>query len=439
VAEKETRGEFLGRAAAVASGAAIGAAGGYAVGNREDTAEAAAAADLTTWAGVRSSFALADDRVQLASFLLASHPQPVRDAIERHRRELDANAAGYLRANERRFDEDAAAAIARYLGGTVENVALTGSTTMGLGIVCGGLQLARGDDVLTSVHDFYATHEALRLRARETGARVRRVRLYDEPERADPRDIVRRVVDAVRPETRYVALTWVHSSSGVKLPIAEIAAALTRLNRRRPSARQIAFAVDGVHGFGVEDVKAAELGCDFFVSGCHKWLFGPRGTGVVWASARGWSRVRPRIPTFDGRSYGAWIEGRAPTQTPPGPAMTPGGFHAFEHRWALAEAVAFHEAVGPTRVAARTHDLTQELRDELSRIPRVRVRTPRDAAGLVCCELPVPADVAVDRLAADGVVASVTPYATRYLRFGPSIVNDDRDLERAIEAVRVLA
>jgi selenocysteine lyase/cysteine desulfurase len=309
---------------------------------------------------------------------------------------------------------------------------------MGLGIPFGGLRLASGDDVLTSEHDFYATHEALRLRAQEPGARVRRVRLYDEPERADPGEIARRVTDAVRPETRYVALTWVHSSSGVKLPIAEIAAALARVNRRRPSARQVAFAVDGVHGFGIEDVNAAELGCDYFVSGCHKWLFGPRGTGVVWASERGWSRVRPRIPTFDGRSYGAWIEGRAPTQTPPGPAMTPGGFHAFEHRWALAEAIAFHEAVGRNRTASRTHELAQALREELERVPGVRIRTPRDAAGLICCELQVPADLAVDRLAEVGVVASVTPYATRYLRFGPSIANDERDLERAVEAVRSL-
>ena len=435
MAERETRGEFLVRTAAVASGAVVGAAGGYAVGTR-DEGDASVVPDLTTWTGVHESFALADDRVQLASFLLASHPRPVRDAIERHRTELDADAAGYLRANERRLDEEAAAAIARYVGGTPDDVAVTGSTTMGLGIVYGGLALARGDEVLTSEHDFYATHEALRLRARETGARVRRVRLYDAPEQAEPREIVRRVTDAVRPETRYVALTWVHSSTGVKLPVAEIAAALARVNRRRPSARQIAFAVDGVHGFGIEDVNAADLGCDYFVSGCHKWLFGPRGTGVVWASERGWSRARPRIPTFDGRSYGAWIEGRPPTQTPPGPAMTPGGFHAFEHRWALKEAVAFHEAIGRARVASRTHELARTLRDELARVPGVRVHTPRDAAGLVCCELSVPADLAVDRLAAEGVVASVTPYATRYLRFGPSIANDERDLERVVQAVR---
>jgi selenocysteine lyase/cysteine desulfurase len=438
VAERETRGEFLARGAAAVSGAALGAVGGYAVGEREESAEARVPPDLSNWAGVRAAFALADDRVQLASFLLASHPQPVRDAVARYRQALDADAVGYLRANERRLDEEAAAAVARYLGGTVENVALTGSTTMGLGLVYGGLELAPGDDVLTSEHDFYATHEALRLRAQETRARVRRVRLYDEPERADTREIVRRVSDAVRPETRYVALTWVHSSSGVKLPIAEIANALARLNRRRRSARQIAFAVDGVHAFGIEDAKPAELGCDFFVSGCHKWLFGPRGTGVVWASERGWSRVRPRIPTFDPRSYLAWIQRRPPTDTPPGPAMTPGGFHAFEHRWALTEAVAFHEEVGRGRVAARTHDLARALRDELARVPSVRIRTPRETAGLVCCELPVSANVAVDRLASEGIVASVTPYATRYLRFGPSIVNDERDLERAVDAVRGL-
>src|SRR3712207_7216740 len=54
----------------------------------------------------------------------------------------------------------------------------------------------------------------------------------------------------------------------------------------------------------------SELGCDLFVAGCHKWLFGPRGTGIVWATPEAWNALAAVIPTFDGRSYVAWIEGR---------------------------------------------------------------------------------------------------------------------------------
>jgi selenocysteine lyase/cysteine desulfurase len=38
-----------------------------------------------------------------------------------------------------------------------------------------------------------------------------------------------------------------------------------------------------------------------------------------------------------------------------------------------------------------------------------------------------------------GVVASLTPYATRYLRFGPSIVNTEKDVDRAVAAVAAVS
>src|SRR5204863_7138830 len=127
-----------------------------------------------------------------------------------------------------------------------------------------GLPLRPGDEVVTSTHDHYATHENLRLTAARNGVSVRKVPLYDQPSAASEEEITRRVLAAVGPRTRAVGLTWVHSSTGVKLPIKRIAAALGELNRKRDQASQLLFCVDGVHGFGVERESPQELGCDFF-------------------------------------------------------------------------------------------------------------------------------------------------------------------------------
>src|SRR5207249_3239838 len=117
----------------------------------------------------------------------------------------------------------------------------------------------------------------------------------------------------------------------------------------------------------------------FFVAGCHKWLFGPRGTGLVWGNARAWtwSSAAPTIPTFsDGRTSGG--------------LMTPGGFHSFEHRWALSEAFRFHDAIGRERVTARIRELNRQLREGLAAIPHVRLYTPLDpavSAGISCFDV----------------------------------------------------
>ena len=413
-----SRRGLLARGVAIAGAAALGRAG------------SAESADLRDWTGVRAQFSLDPRWIHLASFLLAAHPRPVRAAIERHRLALDRNPVEYLHANEARLTGEARAAAGRSLGVPAAEVALTDSTTMGLGLLYTRLALGTGDEVLTTEHDFYATHEALRL----SSARVRRVRLYDDPRRASTGEIVERLRRAVTGRTRVVALTWVHSSTGVKLPLRAIAAALPE---------RVLLCVDGVHGLGAEAATVRELGCDAFASGCHKWLYGPRGTGVLWANARLRALLRPAIPSFDdAASYGAWLTGGVPAGMPDGSRLTPGGFHTFEHRWALTEAFRFHETIGRRRVEARVRGLAARLKAGLEDVDGVRLRTPAGAglsAGLVCFEVDGrDPDEVVRRLAARRIVASVTPYARRYVRLGPGIVNSPADVDAAVRAVASL-
>jgi selenocysteine lyase/cysteine desulfurase len=398
--------------------------------------------DPNDWANVRAQFPLRTDRAQFAAFVFASHPATVRAAIDRHRAGLDADPHGYLDEHEADLNAAVATAATRYLDTRAGQVAFTDSTTAGLGTLYSGLQLRPGDEILTTEHDFYSTHESLRLRQVRDGVAVRRVRLYDEPERASAAEMVSRLRAAVTPATRIVAVTWVHSSSGVALPIRAMADALAEVNAGRADADRALLCMDGVHGFGVLDATPDALGCDFLVSGTHKWLFGPRGTGLIWGRPQAWARFTPIVPPFATEQFIGWFEGKPPT-TPAGSAATPGGYHSFEHRWALAQAFDLHREIGRDRVAARSRELAGALLQGLSGIRGVRVRTPPDEtarAAVVCCQIDgvSPAE-AVDRLRDARVNASVTPYATSYLRFGASIVTNESDVEAALKAVRDLS
>src|SRR5205823_5595767 len=240
------------------------------------------------WDAIRAQFNLAPDYIHLGGFLLASHPAPVRAAIEAHRRGLDDNPVHYLHEQGPRLEAEVLGAAADYLGGDPTDIALTDSTTMGLGLLYSGLDIREGQEILTTRHDFFATHEALQLKAARSGASLRMIPLYDRPEAASEEEIVERIRQAVGPRTRVVAVTWVHSSTGLKLPIRSLADALAELNAGRDEADRALLCVDGVHGLGVEDASVADLGCDFLIAGTHKWLFGPRGTGLVWGHPRAW-------------------------------------------------------------------------------------------------------------------------------------------------------
>ena len=126
------------------------------------------AADLQDWGAVRGLFDLSPDYVHASLFLLSSHPRPVRDAVERYRKQLDGNPAdtvdrGAFGPPEGNLTLRAVEAIARYIGASVDEVTLTNSTTHALAVAYQGLPLGPGDEILTSEHDHFVHHEAVRL------------------------------------------------------------------------------------------------------------------------------------------------------------------------------------------------------------------------------------------------------------------------------------
>ena len=176
---------------------------------------------------------------------------------------------------------------------------------MGLGLVYGGVR-ADGE-VVSTEHDFYATHEALRLRF----GRFRKIRLYDDPASATADAIVEAVKRGIGPRRRAArahvgALRHRREAAAGR----EIGQALAARAPQRPAGRGRRRARPG-RGRRAD----ADRGVDVLVAGCHKWLGGPRGTGLVWSS-NAWDRLQPTIPSFH------------PARTGPRRAnFTPGGYH----------------------------------------------------------------------------------------------------------------
>ena len=107
--------------------------------------------DLSDWEAVRAQFALDPAYLHFASFFIASHPTPVREALEGYRRAMDANP--FLVVERAMFEDDAhnlplqvCTEAADYLGGRANEVCLTRSTTEGLALVYYGLPLKAGDE-----------------------------------------------------------------------------------------------------------------------------------------------------------------------------------------------------------------------------------------------------------------------------------------------------
>jgi selenocysteine lyase/cysteine desulfurase len=431
------RREFLG-AAGLALGATAYVSGSSVAAAATPTSSAVEPGD---WVALRNLFPLTRDYIQLSTFLLASHPKPVSDEIDRHRRGLDENPSDYWHEHFETIDGEVSAAAARYMGGQGRQIALTDSTTMGLGLVYSGLKLRPGDEILQTTHDHYSTDLSLANRAERTGAKIRRISLYDDPATTSEDSIVSNLQKSISDRTQVVAVTWVHSSTGVKLPLRAMADAIGEINQKRAEEDQILFCVDGVHGFGVEDQDVSKLGCDFFIAGTHKWIFGPRGTGVIWGNDRAWQQSVSVIPSFSA-SYNVWLGLETQDKVPVGEHMTPGGFHSFEHRWALPAAFDLHLQLNKARVQARIHQLNTQTKEGLAKMPHVKLYTPKSSelsSGLVCFDVDgVDAGEVVARMHDKGIIMSSTPYRNSYARFAPSLLNNENEIDRALAGIAAM-
>ena len=378
-----------------------------------------------SWAGFHQLFTQDPDYLHFSNFLVTSHPKPVRDAIDRYRAQIDRNpglAMDWDLQETWKREGQVREWAGRYLNAKPGQIALTGSTSEGLAMIYGGIQVRPDQEILTTVHEHYATEYSLDFRVRKQGTQVRKIKLFEDADRVSVDEVLGSIKRNIRPNTRVLGMTWVQSGSGVKLPIGEIGKLVDEHNRNRDDKDRILYVVDGVHGFGVENLDFPDMHCDFFIAGTHKWMFGPRGTGLICARSEQNTYVTPMVPTFSQDNNFATT-------------MTPGGYHAFEHRWALDEAFKLHLQLGKAQVQARIHQLNDELKGQLLAHPQIELVTPRSpalSAGFTFFRVKgqdsgeVAAHMMKNRVVIDAVERDVGPV----VRTSPGLLNTSTEIQR---------
>lgn len=387
----------------------------------------AVAANATNdpWTGLKQLFNQDPDYLHFSNFLVATHPKPVREAIERYRAQIDRNpglAMDWDLQEAWKREGQVREWAGRYLKAAPAQIALTSSTSEGLAMIYGGIKVRPGQEILTTVHEHYATEYSLDFRVRKEQTQVRKIRLFDNTNRVSIDEVLGNIQRNIRPNTRVLGMTWVQSGSGVKLPIGEIGKLVEEHNRNRDAKDRLLYVVDGVHGFGVENLDFPDMHCDFFIAGTHKWMFGPRGTGLVCARDPQNNYVTPMVPTFsEDKDFAT--------------SMTPGGYHAFEHRWAADEAFKLHLQLGKAPVQARIHALNTELKEQLLAHPRIELVTPHSpelSAGFTFFRVKgqdsdaVAAYMMKNRVVIDAVDRDVGPV----IRTAPGLLNSSAEIQR---------
>ncbi|HUF87823.1 MAG TPA: cysteine desulfurase [Thermohalobaculum sp.] len=226
------------------------------------------------------------DLVYLDNAASAQKPRAVIDAV-RHAYEHEyANVHRGLHFLSNLATENYEAVrgkIARFLGARhEEEIILTSNSTMGLNLVSYGWAAPRmepGDEIVLSVMEHHANIVPWHFLRERQGAVLRWVDI--EPDGSlDPG----RVIGAIGPRTRLVAVTHMSNALGTVVDVAAICAVARE--------RGVATVIDGSQAAVHFPVNVAEIGCDFYVITGHK-LYGPTGSGALYARKERHGEMRP--------------------------------------------------------------------------------------------------------------------------------------------------
>ncbi|MBK7935172.1 MAG: aminotransferase class V-fold PLP-dependent enzyme [Acidobacteria bacterium] len=306
------------------------------------------------WAEISKAFTISRSNINLNSGWTSPSPKMVSEAYVRYKHQEDATSSTMWQLLEPQA-ETIRAGLANLFGCDADEIAITRNASESLQILLLGLDIRSGDEVIATSQDYPRMLTALRQREMREGPRLKLVKIPLAPFSTD--EIVGAIESAITPQTRLILISHMINITGQIMPVRKIC--------DMARSRGIETVVDGAHSFAQLDFKRGDLQCDYFGSSLHKWLYTPKGAGLLYVKKDKIPNVWPLMASED----------RLKSDIRKFEEI---GTHSSATRLAIGEALLFHEAIGPKRKEERLRHLSSYWMSRLKTLPRVTFNTSFD-------------------------------------------------------------
>jgi isopenicillin-N epimerase len=352
---------------------------------------------------VRDLFLLDPDVTYLNHGAYGACPRPVFERYQQWQRELEREPTDFFGRRLEGLLGEARAALAEFLGASADDVTFVPNATTGVNLAARAVGLRSGDEVLASDLEYGACDRTWEILCERTGARYVRAPL-DE------------LFDHVTDRTRVFFISHITSETGLLLPVEELIA--------RAREHGLITIVDGAHAPAHVDVDLDALGADFYAGNCHKWLCAPKGAGFLHVREAWQEHVHGAIV-----SWGSYEPSTFVSRTLWQGTRDPAAYLA------VPDAIAFfREHDDRERCVALTRAARAQLCDLLGTEPLSGDEQIRQLASV---RLPEADPTLSDRLFREHRIEIPTmgPRRDDLLRVSIAIYNDERDVERLLDAL----
>jgi selenocysteine lyase/cysteine desulfurase len=376
------------------------------------------------WEFVRGQFPLTHERAYLNTGGLGASPYAVIDAVKGKMEELEKICeTGHSEEMLNGIRKDAGA----LLGCDGAELAFTRNTTEGINIVANGLPLGRGDEVILSTQEHVANAFTWLALAKREGVVLR---LF-EPSTASDEENIERLTRCITKRTRLISIPHALTTTGTILPVARIA--------RIAADRKIWFFVDGAQTAGMLPFSLHEIGCDAYATSGHKWLLGPKETGLLYVRREMLDTIAPKhVGAYSGGEFD--LEKRTVSFNP-GAGRYEYGTVSIPLRAGLGAALTFIRTVGIDRIWNRDMALADSLVAGLGALPDIMLVSPAKrgmrSAMVTIQHRTIPHDRLQAHLDTYSLrTRSVTEGGMAALRLSFHLYNTPAEVARVLEALR---
>jgi len=311
-----------------------------------------AAMDEDYWFIIQNSFSVTRGIINLNNGGVSPSPRIVTDALVRYIwQQEDATAYTMWQILEPQ-SETIRTGLAEMFGCDREEIAITRNASESLEILLMGMNLKSGDEILTTTQDYPRMLTTLRQREQREGIVLKLVKIPIPPQNLD--EITAAFERGITNRTRVVMIAHQVNITGQITPVK----AVCDLAR----AKGIETIVDGAHSFAQFDFKQKDLGCDYFGTSLHKWLYAPKGTGLLFVKRDRIEKIWPLMAAESRQAHDIR-------------KFEEIGTHSAAPRLAIGEAILFHRGIGGKRKEERLRYLSRYWMNQLKDIPRVRFNT----------------------------------------------------------------
>lgn len=237
------------------------------------------------WRGIKQKFHFAKGLTYFNNGSLGACPDHVVEATNTFRQTLDGFPSKYMWGGWEIEKETVRKKVAEMFSVSPETIALIHNTTEGMNLIASSMDLASGDEVLLSSHEHTSARVPWKYWQERKGVVLKDVALPLLPNNKE--EIVDLFRQAITPKTKVISIVHVTNTNGMMLPVKEISA--------MAHEHGVLVAVDGAQSMGMFRIDLDDLGCDFFTSSSHKWLFSPKGMGVFYAREEAQPLLKPLI------------------------------------------------------------------------------------------------------------------------------------------------